>query len=133
MNYPLRVAALDFIHYRQDAYGLRNFLISQQMNYPKPMYYSLMNLLGSHDVDRLRNALAVSVNIRSLPRDEQLRLHFSEEAMAKALDYERLCAALQFSIPGVPSIYYGDEQGMAGVNDPFNRCVFKEGEKELHD
>ena len=133
MNYPLRVAALDFIHHRQDAYALRNFLVSQQMNYPKPMYYALMNLLGSHDVDRLRNALAVSVNLRSLPREEQVKLHFSDKAMEKALSYERLCAALQFSIPGVPSIYYGDEQGMAGVNDPFNRGVFKEGDKPLHD
>ena len=133
MNYPLRVAALDFIHGRQDAYALRNFLVSQQMNYPKPMYYSLMNLLGSHDVDRLRNALAVAVNLRSLPRDEQVKLHFSEDAMARALRYERLCATLQFTIPGVPSIYYGDEQGMAGVNDPFNRGVFKEGDKALHD
>jgi len=133
MNYPLRVAALDFIHGRRDAYALRNFLISQQMNYPKPMYYALMNLLGSHDVDRLRNALAVAVNLRSLPRDEQVKMHFSDEAMDRALKYERLCATLQFSIPGVPSIYYGDEQGMAGVNDPFNRGVFKEGEKELHD
>ena len=133
MNYPLRVAALDFIHGRQDAYALRNFLVSQQMNYPKPMYYSLMNLLGSHDVDRLRNALAVAVNLRSLPREEQVKLHFSDDAMARALRYERLCATLQFSIPGVPSIYYGDEQGMAGVNDPFNRGVFKEGDKDLHD
>jgi len=133
MNYPLRVAALDFIHGRQNAYDLRNFLISQQMNYPKPMYYSLMNLLGSHDVDRLRNALATDVNLRSLPREQQVKFYFSDEAMDKALKYERLCAQLQFSIPGVPSVYYGDEQGMTGVNDPFNRGVFKEGDKPLHD
>jgi glycosidase len=133
MNYPLRVAALDFIHHRQDAYGLRNFLISQQMNYPKPMYYALMNLLGSHDIERLRNALATNVNLRSLPREQQVSFYFSDEAMARALEYERLCAVLQFSIPGVPSVYYGDEQGMTGVNDPFNRGVFKEGDKALHD
>ncbi len=133
MNYPLRVAALDFIHYRQDAYALRNFLVSQQMNYPKPMYYSLMNLLGSHDIERLRNALATDVNLRSLPREEQVKFNFSKEAMDRALEYERLCAVLQFSIPGVPSVYYGDEQGMTGVNDPFNRGVFKEGDKPLHD
>ena len=133
MNYPLRAAVLDFAHFRIDAYQLRDFLISQQMNYPKPMYYSLMNLLGSHDVDRLRNALATNVNLRSLPREQQVKFYFSDEAMDKALKYERLCAQLQFSIPGVPSVYYGDEQGMTGVNDPFNRGVFKEGDKPLHD
>ena len=42
-----------------------------------------------------------------------------------------MCAALQFSLPGVPSIYYGDEQGMEGVGDPFNRAPFKEGSKAL--
>jgi 4-alpha-glucanotransferase len=44
-----------------------------------------------------------------------------------------MCAALQFAIPGVPSIYYGDEQGMEGVGDPFNRAPFKEGDQDLHD
>ena len=133
MNYPFRLAVLDFIHGRTSAYQLRDFLIAQQMNYPKPMYYSLMNLLGSHDVDRLRSALATDVVIRSLSREEQLTLEFTPEALHRALKLEKLCAAIQFSIPGVPSIYYGDEQGMCGVCDPFNRRFFKEGERELYD
>ena len=133
MNYPLRTALLDFIHGRTDAYALRNFLISQQMNYPRPMYYSLMNLLGSHDVDRLRNALATPVDIRSLSREAQLRLEFSEEMLNNAIKREKLCAAVQFSLPGVPSIYYGDEQGMCGVNDPFNRLPFRAEDNGLHE
>jgi 4-alpha-glucanotransferase len=44
-----------------------------------------------------------------------------------------MCAALQFAVPGVPSVYYGDEQGMEGVGDPFNRAPFKEGDQDLHD
>jgi len=40
---------------------------------------------------------------------------------------------MQFAIPGVPDIYYGDEQGMCGVNDPFNRMPFKESEDNLYD
>ena len=133
MNYPLRAAILDFLHGRMDAWELRDFLISQQMNYPKPMYYSLMNLLGSHDVERLRSALATDVSIKELSREEQLQLHFSDEALAHALTLERLGAAIQFSLPGVPSIYYGDEQGMCGVGDPFNRQPFTLGDRRLHD
>jgi len=133
MNYPFRIAMLDFVHGRKDAFQTRDFLISQQMNYPTPMYYSLMNLLGSHDVDRLRSALATDVVIRSLSREQQLKLHFSEEALQRALELEKLCALVQYTIPGVPSLYYGDEQGMCGVCDPFNRLPFKEGEKQLHD
>ena len=133
MNYPLRAAVLDFVHERTDAYGLRDFLTAQQLNYPKPLYYSLMNLLGSHDVPRLRNCLASPVELHTLSRAEQLAVNFSPQAMKRALKLERMCAALQFSLPGVPSVYYGDEQGMAGVSDPFNRLPFREGERELHD
>ena len=133
MNYPFRAAALDFIHRRIDAFALRDFLISQQMNYPAPMYYSLMNLLGTHDTDRIRTALATSTTIRGMSREDQLRLRFDDESLHLALRREKLCAVLQFAIPGVPSIYYGDEQGMCGVGDPFNRLPFREGETELHD
>ncbi len=133
MNYPLRSAVLDFAHFRTDAYQLRDFLISQQMNYPKPMYYCLMNLLGSHDMERLRSNLAVDVVIKSLSREEQLKLNFSPAALERALVLEKLCAELIYSLPGMPSLYYGDEQGMCGVSDPFNRQPFKEGERELHD
>ncbi len=133
MNYPFRSAVLDFIHARSSAYGLRDFLIGQQLHYPRPLYYSLMNLLGSHDVDRIRTALSAPTTLRTLSRVEQLSYPFRAEDLALALDRERICAALQFAIPGVPSIYYGDEQGMWGTGDPFNRAPFTEGDRDLHD
>ena len=133
MNYPLRSAVLDFIHGRLDAYGLRDFLIDQQANYPKPMYYSLMNLLGSHDVERLLTALSTAETVKYMHREEQVKLHFDEAVTELARRREKLCAAIQFSLPGVPSIYYGDEQGMSGGCDPFNRQVFREGDREMHD
>ena len=133
MNYPFRSAMLDFVHGRSSAYGLRDFLIGQQMNYPKPLYYSLMNLLGSHDVDRIRTAMAAPTTLRALSRVEQLNYPFREEDLAMAVDREKLCAALQFALPGVPSIYYGDEQGMWGTGDPFNRAPFCEDDAALHD
>ena len=133
MNYPFRAAVLDFAHFRTDARALRDFLRAQRMNYPEPMYYCLMNLLGSHDMERLKTALATDTVVKSLPREEQVKLSFSAESLARAVRLEKLCAALQFVLPGVPSIYYGDEQGMEGVGDPFNRAVFREGDRELHD
>ena len=126
MNYPLRTALLDFVHFRTDAYGLRDFLINQKNNYPRPMYYSLMNLLGSHDVARIPNSIACDAVIRSMSREEQLAIPFTRETIRTAYEFEKICAAVQFSIPGVPSIYYGDEQGMTGTADPFNRMPFHE-------
>ncbi len=133
MNYPLRTAVMEFAHGDCSAYNLRDFLIGQQMNYPYPFYYALMNLLGSHDVPRLKTALACDVNLRRLSRDEQLAVTLDEAALERGERLEKMCAALQFALPGVPSIYYGDEQGMEGVGDPFNRAPFKEGDRELHD
>lgn len=133
MNYPFRDAVLAFMHGYSDAHALCEFLISQQMNYPKPMYYALMNLLGSHDVERLRTALATTVWLRSLSREDQLKIYFGPEELNRAAALQRLCAVLQFTIPGVPCVYYGDEQGMCGINDPFNRLPFREGDESVHD
>lgn len=133
MNYPFRQAAIDFARGRMDAYALRDFLAGQQMNYPKPMYYALMNLLGSHDVERLRTALSSDVVLKELPRSRQLEVEYSPQMLERGRELSKLCAALQFVIPGVPSLYYGDEQGMAGVCDPFNRQPFKEQDGELCD
>lgn len=132
MNYPFRQAAIDFASGRIDAYALRDFLTGQQMNYPKPMYYALMNLLGSHDVERLRTALASDVVLKELPRNRQLEVQYTQEMLDRGRELSKLCAALQFAIPGVPSVYYGDEQGMTGVCDPFNRQPFKEQDGELY-
>lgn len=133
MNYPFRQAAIDFARGRMDAYALRDFLAGQQMNYPKPMYYALMNLLGSHDVERLRTALSSDVVLKELPRSRQLEVEYTPQMLERGRALSKLCAALQFVIPGVPSLYYGDEQGMAGVCDPFNRQPFKEQDGELCD
>ena len=133
MNYPLRTALLNFMRGYIDACGLRDFLLSQQLNYPAPFYYSLMDLLGSHDVERLRSALATDRQIKAYPREEQLQIPFSDASLEKAVELEKLLATIQFALPGVPSIYYGDEQGMCGVGDPFNRLPFREERQDLHD
>lgn len=126
MNYPLRAAVLGFMHGRLDAYGLRDFLDSQRLNYPQPMYGCLMNLLSSHDVERLRTNLSADFDVKSLSRDEQAAFAPGAAALERAARLERLCAAIQFSLPGMPSVYYGDEVGMSGCRDPFNRLPWHE-------
>ncbi len=133
MNYPFRASVLDFAHGYIDAYRLRDFLTGQQMNYPWPFYYSLMNLLGSHDVPRVKSVLATDKNLRGMSREDQMAVVYTPESLERAEKLEKMCAVLQFAVPGVPSIYYGDEQGMEGGGDPFNRRVFREGDRALHD
>ena len=57
MNYPLRCAVIDFFTGVIDAYQLRRVILHPQEVYPAPFYYSLMNLLGSHDRVRILNAM----------------------------------------------------------------------------
>ena len=71
--------------------------------------------MGSHDVERLRTSLSSDIDVKTLQRSEQASFAASPEADERAAKLERLCAAIQFSLPGVPSIYYGDELGMVSV------------------
>lgn len=131
MNYPFRNAVIDFLTFRSDSRALRELLLSQRLNYPLPMYYALMNLVGSHDTERIRTALATRLNAKTLTREQQAFFYVSETQDARGAAMQALCAGIQFALPGVPDIYYGDEQGMSGMLDPFCRETFREGKRPL--
>lgn len=124
MNYPLRTALLDFALWRTDAWALRDFLLNQKLNYPAPMYRCLMNLLGSHDTARLRTVLGSGLHGEGMSREQQAEFELTPEQNARGKALQRLCAAVQFALPGMPCVYYGDEEGMQGFRDPFCRAPY---------
>ena len=126
MNYPLRDKLLQFALGGVDAPQLVAFLKMQKSNYPAPLYHGLMNLLSSHDVERVRSVLDLGVEFRDLPRDEQAALvaGITDEADARGSLLQRILACLVYVLPGVPCLYYGDERGMQGGRDPFDRATF---------
>jgi glycosidase len=130
-NYPLRNAIVDFLTGKKDAYELKDFLVGQAVNYPPPMYYCLMNLLSSHDIERIRNALGARIDPHELTREQQALFALSESQNERGARLQRLAAAIVYSLPGVPCIYYGDETGMQGLLDPFNRKPFYRGKIDL--
>ncbi|MDR3072665.1 MAG: glycoside hydrolase family 13 protein [Clostridiales Family XIII bacterium] len=133
MNYPFSVRTTEFLLGKIDAFTYRRFLVSQNQNYPKEMVYSLMNLLSSHDSARIRSVLATGENGRTLSREKQAQFELTESAEAQGAALQRLAVAIQFSIPGMPSIYYGDEVGMTGLLDPFNRMPFSVCDTKMQD
>ncbi len=130
-NYPLRNALIGFLNGRADAEDLKNFLVDQAANYPRPMYYALTNLLSSHDIERVRTALSARIDPHELSREQQASFVISDDQNKKGSQRQRLAAILQYCLPGVPCIYYGDERGMNGFLDPFNRETFQEAPYDL--
>lgn len=125
MNYPLRLALMTFLRGQGDAVDLQNALLEQRLNYPKPFYYALMNLTASHDVERTRTGLATDFEARHTARQFQADYVVTTEMAELGRRRQYLAAAVQFTLPGIPSIYYGDEVGMEGFCDPFNRGTYQ--------
>lgn len=116
MNYPFRKCVIDFIN-GVDAKFIMDSIMNIVENYPKPALNILMNSLGTHDTERILTVIC---------KDEK-RKYFSELSMKeqeRALLLLRIAVSMQYTLPGVPCIYYGDEAGLLGGKDPFCRRCF---------
>ena len=127
MNYRFREPAIEFLNGRQDAYWFAETQNRLLEDYPKPFMDACLNLLGSHDTERVRTALTGAPDARSLSRAQQLSHRPDEATLLRAADRVALGYALMAVLPGVPCIYYGDEAGMTGMSDPLNRGTFPWG------
>ncbi|MGE5206030.1 MAG: alpha-amylase family glycosyl hydrolase [Chlamydiota bacterium] len=92
-------------------------LSSIREDYPDSVYYSLMNLLDSHDTERLLWTLTPGTEDQA---DKELNAANLTEGKRRL----QLASLIQFSLPGAPTIYYGDEVGMTGDDDPDDRRTY---------
>ena len=86
-------------------------------DYPDAVYYSLMNLVGSHDTERLLWAMTPGAETTA---DREL----NAANLAEGKQRQRIAALVQFSVPGAPTVYYGDEAGVTGDDDPDDRRTY---------
>ena len=120
MDYPLKNAIIHFVRTGNTA-GLRETLAMLRDNYPAPALNCLMNILGTHDTPRILTALCCE---ELADKEEMARTFLSDEAKRRGKELLKTAALLQFTLPGVPCVYYGDENGMEGYADPFCRGCY---------
>lgn len=130
MNYPLRKTLLDFVLGYADAQYTHQVLMSLYENYPKEIFYVLMNFLGTHDVPRVLTLLGEAPSDSELSIVDQAHYRLSPEQKALAIARLKMLVLWQMTFPGVPCIYYGDEAGMEGYRDPFNRGTYPWGNED---
>lgn len=124
MNYPLRQIIIDFILGCADRDQTHRALMSLYENYPPVNFYSCLNLIGSHDLPRILTILGESPPARTLSDEEKEKYRLDPERRSLGRQRLKLISLFQMTFPGVPCIYYGDEAGMEGYSDPYNRGPF---------
>lgn len=119
MNYPFANAIVDYLK-GATAESLMNTVLSVVENYPTQSVKLLMNHIGTHDTARILTRLGTD-RLDGADREAQSQLILTDEEYKRGISLLKLAAVLQFTLPGVPSLYYGDEAGMQGGSDPFCR------------
>lgn len=123
MNYPIKDGILDFLNNRISSYQFKNSMDILLDHYPKPIHSCLMNLIGTHDTMRAINALACP-GLAFESRDFKSSYVMDSDVRGYGKKRLMMASCLQYMFPGSPSLYYGDETGMEGFEDPFNRCCY---------
>lgn len=121
MNYPFANAILNFVRFA-NANAFFDEVMGIVENYPPQVLSVLMNPIGTHDTERAITRLA-GEDCREHSRQWQHEHNIlSEQDYLHGISMMKIASLIQYTLPGVPSIYYGDETGMQGMRDPFNRA-----------
>ena len=99
-----------------------NRIASIREDYPDAAFYALMNLLDSHDTERLLWALTPGVEMRASKE-------FDAANLAEGKRRLQIASLIQFAMPGAPTVFYGDEVGLTGDDDPDDRRTYPWADK----
>lgn len=125
MNYVFRNAVLSYAK-GGSALESANNLEKLRERYPEEAFYAMMNLVGSHDTTRLLSALdGIEDDRKQTDVESAFPSYETTSELAKERQY--LVAFIQMTYPGAPTIYYGDEIGMVGADDPDDRRAMEWG------
>ncbi len=126
MNYPLRSAILSFFQGGGGEAFVKGMETIRE-NYPAFAFYSSMNSLDTHDTPRFLTLLGAGGEYRDQSREWRAGFTLSPKQLNRGRKLLKAAALLLFCFPGSPTVYYGDEVGMEGFEDPFNRQTYPWG------
>lgn len=129
MNYPFRNAVLALLR-EGDSRFFKDTLKELYASYPRAVSDCLMNLLGTHDTPRILTVLGDPTEGGELDNHELAVKKLTTGARRRAKRLLMIGATVQFTVFGVPSVYYGDEAGLEGYRDPFCRMPYPWGRED---
>lgn len=130
MNYPLRNALISYL-LGGNAGQFREEMETLREHYPPFAFQNAMNSLGTHDTLRILTFLGAAHDHRDdWSKDERADYVMTPEELRQGLARLKLGYVLLFAFPGAPTVYYGDEAGVTGFEDPFNRKTFPWGKED---
>ncbi len=127
MNYPWRTAILEFVK-NGDEKLFNDRIMSIMENYPSEVIHCLMNSLSTHDTLRAITYFGVEHDV---PDEEKGEYKMTPEEYNKGKNMLIQATFLQFTLPGIASIYYGDEVGLYGFRDPYCRMAYPYGKEDV--
>lgn len=129
MNYVYKDALFGFFEFRKSEYLLDTILRTVE-NYPKDNLDAMMNMISGHDIERAITRLARGA---ANGRDRYWQAqndYLDPQAYERGKHLLMLMSAIQYFLPGNPCLYYGDEAGVTGFKDPFNRKTYPWGRED---
>lgn len=129
MNYPLSDSLAAFLA-GGSAEDFEESMEIIRENYPRDIFYNLMNIIGTHDTARALTVYGATPQDWQQSRDYRAQHRLSGEALRLAKCKLLIASTIQFTMPGTPCIYYGDEAGLQGFEDPFNRRTYPWGSED---
>ena len=127
-SYPFKESIISYV-FSGNTYEFVGAVTRIMENYPKESLDSCMTLVGSHDTTRILTVLSgVPTPHKKADRADSI---LNEEAYKVAKIRLKVASVLQYVLPGVPCLYYGDEAGAYGYEDPLNRGTYPWGREDL--
>ncbi len=127
MNYPIRSGVVDYLR-GEGTDKLYYALTEVTANAPDRILHTQMNLLGTHDTPRILTLLG-GVSAEGKSNEQLSKIRMTRLAREKAIKRLKTGYTILATLPGIPAIFYGDEAGLEGYADPFNRMPYPWGDE----